>query len=77
MLPTPAKQINATHQTDKLFIVTVTDPQKRQSAASQLANYGRIEVIPNSANSFFFHALSTYSDEQIPEIVDAINNLQL
>mgnify|MGYP000019243823 CR=1 FL=1 len=77
MLPTPAKQIDAVQQGGKLFIVTVTDPQKRQSAATQLANYGRIEAMPNSANSFYFHALSTYTDDQIPALIDAINNLQL
>lgn len=77
MLPTPAKQIDAVQQGGKLFIVTVTDPQKRQSAATQLANYGRIESMPNSANSFYFHALSTYTDEQMPELNEAINNLQL
>lgn len=76
-LPSPAKQIDAVHQTGKLFIVTVTDPQKRQSAQTQLAQYGRIEPMPNSANSFYFHALSTYTDEQIPAIGEAINGLIL
>lgn len=77
MLPTPQKKIDAVHQTGKLFIVTVTDPSKRQSAITQLSPYGRIETIPTSSNSFYFHALSTYTDEQLPALTEAINNLKL
>ncbi len=71
-LPVTASHINMGHNA---ILVTVSDPSKRESVAKQCAPMGRIEPQQGSLNCFWVHLLATYTDAQIPSLVDWVKGI--
>lgn len=79
--PQPKLAIKATHQSmgpnHNTLNVTVSDALKRQAAIDQCSQLGRIEPQQGLQNAFWVHLLTTYTDDQIPSLIDWVNGLQL
>lgn len=73
-LPITAKHINMGHNA---ILVTVSDPTKRETAAKQCAPIGRIEMQQGSLNCFWIHTLDTYTDAQMPSLVEWVCGINL
>lgn len=71
-LPITAKHVNMGHNA---INVTVSDPVKRAEVALKCQSIGRIEMQQGSQNCFWVHVLDTYTDEQMPTLVEWICSL--